>query len=117
MPGRVDKSIRDADMHRSDADTHKTERHARVPDSVLHDGKLSLAARAVYAEMARHAFSRGVVYAGQRLMADQLRVDQGTVSRHIGELIRLKHVELTRETLAGKRARYRLLSPVFQPRG
>lgn len=118
MPDVGVNSIRDASAHRFDASAHrfpKRERHARTPDSVLSDKRLNLETKAVYSAMARHAFKGGLVYIGQRRLADYLGVHQTTVSRNIVELIKHEHIEVT-VSGDGKRSGYRLKSSIFLPR-
>lgn len=118
MRSSVYKSIRDAGTHQGDAVTHhqsKRERHSRTPDSVLNDKRLSLESRTVYTCLARHAFKGGMVYMGQRRIANLLGVNQSTVSRRLQELLVHGHVE-TLPTTVGRRAGYHLTSTIFLPR-
>jgi len=86
-------------------------RYARVPESVLHDGKLSVSARLIYAEMALWVFQGSVTRVGQRRIAAQLGYHQETVSLGIQELVNRGHVKVLGK---GKTRRsYILQSPVF----
>lgn len=111
-------SIRESPVtHCESPVTHfgKRERHARTPISVLHDKRLSLSAKAIYAELAQHAFSGGKVYVGERRIASLLGCSQKTVSRCINELIRCCHIEKS-ESRRGRRSEYRILSNIFMVR-
>lgn len=114
------KSIRDEPANHSDEPANhsrKRERFGRLPDSVANSKRLTLADKAVYAGMGRHAFKDGHVYLGQRKLAEYLGTSQASVSLSIQELIRQKHVtQSDLQVLRGKRANYRLLSNIFQPR-
>src|SRR5579859_5173616 len=61
------------------------EKYARLPDSVLYDGRLSSAARCVYCVLARHAYQGTTVRIGQRRIAKLLRMHLETVNAAIHE--------------------------------
>ena len=87
------------------------EKYARLPDSVLRDGRLSAAARCVYAGLARYAYQGTTVRIGQRWIARLLSMHLGTVNAAIHELERYGHIVITG---AGKTRRfYHLVSSVF----
>lgn len=87
------------------------EKYARVPDSVLFDGKLSLAARSVYAVLARHTFQGTTVNMGQRRIAKLLGIHTETVNLALHELEQRRHICIRG---AGKARRvYHLCSMVF----
>jgi hypothetical protein len=87
------------------------EKYARVPDSVLWDVGLSLAARCVYGLLARFAFQGTTVRIGQRRIAKRLGIHLETVNKAIHDLEDRGHIA-TRG--AGNTRRiYHLTSPVF----
>ena len=87
------------------------EKYARVPDSVLFDHGLSLAARAVYGVLARHVFQGTTVNMGQRRIANLLGTHTETVNLALHELEEQKHISI-RGTGRARRI-YHLHSPVF----
>lgn len=110
------KSIRESPgTHCESPGTHssKREQHARTPDSVMQDQRLNLEAKAVYTGMARHSFKGGLVYIGQRRLAEYLGTNQKTVSRYISRLCKLGHVVMN-DPIRGRRASYRLTSNIFE---
>jgi hypothetical protein len=68
------------------------EKYARVPDSVLFDHELSLAARSVYGVLARHTFQGTTVNMGQRRIAKLLGTHTETVNLALHELEQRKHI-------------------------
>ena len=87
------------------------EKYARVPDSVLFDHGLSLAARSVYGVLARHAFQGTTVNIGQRRIANLLGTHTETVNLALHELAERKHICIRG---VGKARRiYHLCSLVF----
>jgi hypothetical protein len=87
------------------------EKYARLPDSVLYDHHLSLAARCVYGLLARHAYQGTTVKIGQRRIAKLLGVHLETVNVAIHELEDREHIAIRGE---GKARRiYHLCSCVF----
>ena len=87
------------------------ERYARLPDSVLYDGRLSPAARCVYGVLARHAYQGTTVRIGQRRIAKLLRMHLETVNATIHELERRGHIVIN--GIGKARRMYHLSSPVF----
>ena len=92
----------------------KRERHSRVPDSILLDKRLSHEAVRVYAGLSRHALKAGIVYIGQRRLADMIHMSQRTVARKLAELQSYGLITVAADT-KGKRATYTLTSTVFLP--
>ncbi len=87
------------------------EKYARVPDSVLFDQGLSLAARSVYGVLARHTFQGTTVNIGQRRIANLLGTHTETVNLALHELAERKHICIRG---VGKARRiYHLCSLVF----
>ena len=87
------------------------EKYARLPDSILLNSGLSLAARAVYGVLARHVFQGTTVKIGQRRIACLLGVHVETVNMAIHELERDDHIAIRGN---GKARRvYCLRSAVF----
>lgn len=92
----------------------KRERHSRLPDSILLDKRLSPEAITVYAGLSRHALKAGIVYIGQRRLAQLVNMSQMTVSRKLNELQTAGHIIVTVDK-KGRRATYTLTSTVFLP--
>ena len=87
------------------------EKYARVPDSVLFDRGLSMAAPSVYGVLARHAFQGTTVNIGQRRIANLLGAHTETVNLALHELEDREHICIRG---AGKARRiYHLCSLVF----
>ena len=86
-------------------------RHASVPDSVLFDRSLSMAARSVYGVLARHAFQGTTVNIGQRRIANLLGAHTETVNLALHELEERKHICI--RGVAKARRIYHLCSSVF----
>jgi predicted GNAT family N-acyltransferase len=81
---------------------------------VLRDKRLSAQAKIVYAGLARHALKEGLVYIGQRRLADLVNFSQSMVARKISELRTLGHITVTSDA-RGRRNGYKLLSTTFMP--
>ena len=83
----------------------------RIPDSVLFDKELSLAARCVYAKIAGSVHQGTTAKIGQRLIANSLGIHQETVTRALAELVDRKHITIHGN---GKERRlYHLHSDIF----
>lgn len=85
-----------------------SEHWSKIPDSVLFDGRISFAARCVYATLAGSAHRGGTATIGQRRVAGLLGSHQETVLLAIRELEKVGHVELIGSGQA--RRGYRLMS-------
>jgi hypothetical protein len=83
----------------------------RIPDSVLHDPRLSFAAKCVYGVLAGSVHQGTVARIGQRLIAARLGCHQETVSSAIQELAQWRHVVVTK--FGKQRYSYHLTSDVF----
>ncbi len=93
----------------------KRERYAKTPDSVLLDAGLSSDAKVIYGVLARHGFSGGKVYLGQRRIGEFVGMSQSKVSRLIRGLISKGYAELLAVS-PGQRGGYRLTSNIFEKR-
>jgi hypothetical protein len=91
--------------------SEKVEHHNRVPDSVLHDGRLSFAARCVYGVLAGSVFQGTVATIGQRLIAKKLHCHQETVSAALRDLEQFGHIVIIRN--GKQRHWYHLTSNLF----
>ena len=83
----------------------------RLPDSVLHDKGLSLAAKCVYAELAGTVHQGNVATLGQRRIASRIGIHQETVGKALKELAGRNHVVTA--AFGKQRHCYVLLSNVF----
>jgi DNA-binding transcriptional regulator LsrR (DeoR family) len=83
-----------------------------VPETVLHDERLGLVARVVYAEMALWVFQGKTCSLGTRQIAARLHLSRTAVIEGIAELAAAEVITVSRSG-AGKRAMYGLNSPVF----
>jgi hypothetical protein len=89
----------------------EAEKYARMPESVLFDGGLSVTARCVYGVLARYVYQGTAVKIGQRRIAKLLGVHVETVNLAIHELEERQHIAIRGE---GKARRiYHLMSFVF----
>lgn len=89
-----------------------TPRYARLPEPVLHDLRLSVHSRLVYAELALWVFQGRTCSAGARQIAERLGFSKTTVSECIRELRGLGLIAVNKGE-RGKRSVYVLISPVF----
>jgi DNA-binding MarR family transcriptional regulator len=88
---------------------------AKVPVSVIRDGKLSDRAKIVYVEIVAQAFRRNANI-GQRLIAQNLGYSQMTVSRKVKELVAAGHLKRV-AVGKGQRSEYEPTSVVFTASG
>lgn len=90
------------------------EHFSRIPDSVLHDKRLTGSAVRVYALLAGYTRSDGVATAGVRLIASKTCMSKNTVTASIEALESAGHISPA--TKAGKAVRgaYRLTSKIFR---
>ena len=87
------------------------EKYARMPESVLFDHGLSVAARCVYGVLARYAYQGTTVRIGQRRVAKLLGLHVETVNVALHQLESCEHIAIRG---SGKdRRTYHLQSRVF----
>ena len=90
-----------------------TLRHARLPETVLHDERLSPAAKLVYAELALWVFQGRTCSIGMRKIAERLGFSKTTVADAMDSLVQLGAIQVKSGQGHGKRSVYVLTSPVF----
>jgi len=83
----------------------------KIPDSVLHDKRLSTSARCVYAVLAGSCHHGNKVTLGQRRIAGLLGIHQETVGVALEELKRVGHIKIDGERQS--RRVYTLLHSAF----
>jgi hypothetical protein len=89
----------------------EAEKYARMPESVLFDGGLSVTARCVYGVLARYVYQGTTVRIGQRRIAKLLGLHVETVNVAIHELEDRQHIAIRGSGRA--RRVYHLASFVF----
>ena len=87
-------------------------RFGRTYGEVLHDKELSLAAKAVYAELAYWAISTDRPVRGSRKMADDLGANRETVQLALKELEARGHIKIL--SSGKQRGRYLMTNPMFR---
>ena len=91
--------------------SHET-RFGRTYGEVLHDKELSLAAKAVYAELAYWAISTDRPARGMRKIAEDLGADRKTVRAALEELELRGHIKIL--SSGKQRGRYLMTNPMFR---
>lgn len=80
---------------------------------MLHDERLSPAAKLVYAELALWVFQGRTCSIGIRKIAERLSLSKTTVVEAMDSLVRLGAIQVKSGQGRGKRSVYVLMSPVF----